>query len=78
MFGFAFPLFGQQMFNALGEGKGNTVRSPFSIQKNMKPWFMNVQLLACVAIVLGIPFPIWIYYKGEAIRSKNPLSNGSM
>uniref|UniRef100_A0A8H7XYP4 Major facilitator superfamily (MFS) profile domain-containing protein n=1 Tax=Psilocybe cubensis TaxID=181762 RepID=A0A8H7XYP4_PSICU len=59
LFGFVFPLFGEQMFSALGEGKGNT-------------------LLACVAFTLGIPFPIWIYYKGEAIRAKNPLSNGSM
>jgi hypothetical protein len=26
------------------------------------------QLLAGLAIVIGIPFPIWIYYKGEAFR----------
>ena len=28
----------------------------------------SVQLLAGLAIVLGIPFPVWVYYKGEAIR----------
>ncbi|KAG6830112.1 hypothetical protein H0H92_002161 [Tricholoma furcatifolium] len=49
MLGFAFPLFGEQMFHALGLGGGNS-------------------LLAGLAIVLGIPFPIWIYYRGEAIR----------
>ncbi|KAG6916740.1 hypothetical protein DXG01_005560 [Tephrocybe rancida] len=49
MLGFAFPLFGQQMFDALGLGGGNS-------------------LLAGLAIVLGIPFPVWIYYRGEAIR----------
>ncbi|KAF8155816.1 multidrug resistance protein 4 [Crassisporium funariophilum] len=55
MLGFAFPLFGQQMFAKLGVGGGNT-------------------LLAGLAIVLGIPFPIWIYYRGEAIREKSPLT----
>ncbi|KAF9482341.1 multidrug resistance protein 4 [Pholiota conissans] len=55
LLGFAFPLFGKQMFDALGEGGGNT-------------------LLAGIAIVLGIPFPIWIYYKGEAMRARNPLT----
>jgi hypothetical protein len=28
-------------------------------------------LLAGLAIVLGIPFPIWIYYKGEDMRKRN-------
>ncbi|KAE9404187.1 multidrug resistance protein 4 [Gymnopus androsaceus JB14] len=55
MFGFLFPLFGQQMYDALGIGGGNS-------------------LLGGLAIVLGIPFPIWIYYKGEAMRARNPLS----
>ncbi|KNZ78710.1 hypothetical protein J132_10815 [Termitomyces sp. J132] len=49
MLGFGFPLFGQQMFAALGLGGGNS-------------------LLAGLSIVLGIPFPVWIYYKGESIR----------
>ncbi|KAI6164743.1 major facilitator superfamily domain-containing protein [Pisolithus thermaeus] len=52
--GFVFPLFGEQMFNALGYGWGNT-------------------LLAGLAIVIGIPFPIWIYYAGERIRSRSAL-----
>lgn len=55
LLGFAFPLFGQQMFNTLGTGFGNT-------------------LLACLAIVLGIPFPIWLYFNGEAIRERSNLS----
>ncbi|KAF8800563.1 multidrug resistance protein 4 [Phlegmacium glaucopus] len=58
LLGFAFPLFGQQMFNALGLGGGNS-------------------LLAGLAIVLGIPFPIWIYYKGEGMRARNPLTQAS-
>ncbi|KAF8637929.1 hypothetical protein AX17_002550 [Amanita inopinata Kibby_2008] len=57
MLGFAFPLFGQQMFNALGLGGGNS-------------------LLAGLAIVLGIPFPVWIYYRGEEMRAKSSLTKG--
>jgi hypothetical protein len=34
--------------------------------------------LAGLAIVLGIPFPVWIYYKGEQIRAKNPLTSASV
>ena len=55
LLGFVFPLFGAQMYKALGVGGGNT-------------------LLAGLAIVIGIPFPIWIWYKGEEIRSRNPLN----
>jgi len=55
LFGFAFPLFGEQMFAALGLGGGNS-------------------LLAGLAILTGVPFPIWIYYKGEAMRARNPLN----
>jgi hypothetical protein len=55
LLGFAFPLFGQQMFHALGIGGGNS-------------------LLGGLAIVLGIPFPIWIYYKGEKIRQRSKLN----
>jgi hypothetical protein len=53
--GFLFPLFGTQMYHALGVGPGNS-------------------LLAGLAIVIGIPFPVWIWYKGEEIRSRNPLN----
>jgi hypothetical protein len=28
-------------------------------------------LLAGLAIVIGIPFPIWIWYKGEDIRKRS-------
>ncbi|KAI3619652.1 mfs multidrug [Moniliophthora roreri] len=31
-------------------------------------------LLAGLAIVLGIPFPIWIYYHGEAMRARSDLN----
>ncbi|KAG2065935.1 multidrug resistance protein 4, partial [Suillus decipiens] len=55
LFGFAFPLFGQQMFAALGYGWGNS-------------------LLAGLAIVIGIPFPIWIYYAGERMRARSSLT----
>ncbi|KAG2337071.1 MFS general substrate transporter [Suillus weaverae] len=55
LLGFAFPLFGQQMFAALGYGGGNS-------------------LLAGLAIVIGIPFPIWIYYAGERLRARSSLT----
>ncbi|KAF8967302.1 multidrug resistance protein 4 [Flammula alnicola] len=58
LLGFAFPLFGQRMFDKLGLGGGNS-------------------LLAGCAIVLGIPFPIWIYYNGEKLRAGNPLTRDS-
>ncbi|KAL5508004.1 hypothetical protein ACEPAH_5622 [Sanghuangporus vaninii] len=53
--GFAFPLFGQQMFDALHAGPGYS-------------------LLAGLAIIIGIPFPIWIYYCGEKIRLRSDLN----
>ncbi|KAK7060903.1 hypothetical protein VNI00_000636 [Paramarasmius palmivorus] len=55
LLGFAFPLFGKQMFNALGLGGGNS-------------------LLAGLVIALGIPFPIWLYYRGAAIRARSNLT----
>ncbi|KAJ7284441.1 major facilitator superfamily domain-containing protein [Mycena rebaudengoi] len=55
LFGFAFPLFAQDMFNTLGLGPGNT-------------------LLAGIALILGVPFPIFIYYKGAAIRARSDTS----
>ncbi|KAG0709504.1 multidrug resistance protein 4 [Suillus ampliporus] len=55
LLGFAFPLFGQQMYTALGYGGGNS-------------------LLAGLAIIIGIPFPIWIYYAGERLRAKSSLT----
>ncbi|KAJ6486473.1 major facilitator superfamily domain-containing protein [Mycena vitilis] len=55
LLGFAFPLFGQQMFAALGNGGGNS-------------------LLGGLAIVLGIPFPIYLYYHGAAIRARSTLT----
>ncbi|KAG2348787.1 MFS general substrate transporter [Suillus weaverae] len=55
LLGFIFPLFGQQMFAALGYGGGNS-------------------LLAGVAIIIGIPFPVWIYFAGERMRAKSSLA----
>jgi hypothetical protein len=55
LLGFAFPLFGKQMFDALGEGGGNS-------------------LLAGISIIVGIPFPVWVYYQGEQMRARNPLT----
>ncbi|KAL5631833.1 hypothetical protein ACGC1H_000022 [Rhizoctonia solani] len=55
LFGFAFPLFGQRLFDSLGIGGGHS-------------------LLAGIAIVVGVPFPIWIYFKGEEMRARNPLN----
>ena len=31
-------------------------------------------LLAGLAIVIGIPFPIWLYHYGEWMRARNPLT----
>jgi hypothetical protein len=38
---------------------------------------LRTQLLAGLAIVIGIPFPIWIYYKGEGMRARNSLTHAS-
>ncbi|KAF9498482.1 MFS general substrate transporter [Pleurotus eryngii] len=58
LLGFIFPLFGQQMYDALGLGGGNS-------------------LLAGLSIILGIPFPIWIWYNGERIRLRSELSKAN-
>ncbi|KAG8685116.1 hypothetical protein FRC11_011100 [Ceratobasidium sp. 423] len=55
LFGFAFPLFGQRLFDAMGVGGGHS-------------------FLAGIALVVGVPFPIWIYFKGEKMRASNPLN----
>ncbi|KAF9525091.1 multidrug resistance protein 4 [Crepidotus variabilis] len=55
LLGFAFPLFGSQMFEKLTVGGG-------------------CSLMAGLAIILGIPFPIWIYYNGEAMRARSTLT----
>jgi len=55
MLGFAFPLFGEQMYAALGNGGGNS-------------------LLAGLAIIIGIPFPVWLWFYGEKIRQRSKLS----
>ncbi|KAH9899742.1 multidrug resistance protein 4 [Cubamyces lactineus] len=55
MLGFAFPLFGSQMYDTLGLGGGNS-------------------LLAGLAIVLGIPFPIFLWFYGERMRARSSLA----
>jgi len=55
MLAFVFPLFGNQMFRALGIGMGNT-------------------LLAGIAVIMGIPFPILIYVYGERLRERSSLT----
>lgn len=57
--GFVFPLFGQDMNDALGIGPANS-------------------LLGAVAIVLGIPFPLFIYFKGEKMRARNKYTAHSV
>ncbi|KAG1892586.1 hypothetical protein F4604DRAFT_1565197 [Suillus subluteus] len=32
-------------------------------------------LLAGLAIIIGIPFPVWIYFAGERIRAKSSLAH---
>jgi len=54
LFAFAFPLFGGQMFDALGLGMGNS-------------------LLAAIAIVMGLPFPIFLWFYGERLRARSNL-----
>jgi len=31
-------------------------------------------MLAGFAIILGIPFPVWLYYYGEKFRQRSPLT----
>ncbi|KAG1730841.1 multidrug resistance protein 4 [Suillus paluster] len=52
LLGFTFPLFGEEIFAALGYGGGNSLLTGF-------------------AIILGIPFPVWIYYASERTRAKS-------
>ncbi|KAF9450283.1 multidrug resistance protein 4 [Macrolepiota fuliginosa MF-IS2] len=59
LLGFAFPLFGTQMYDRMGYGGGNS-------------------FLAGLSILLGIPFPVWIYFKGEEMRARNPLTAESV
>ena len=42
-------------------------------------WLITVlfQLLGGLAIFLGIPFPVYLYYRGEALRAANPLTRAS-
>jgi hypothetical protein len=36
--------------------------------------FFSPQLLGGLAILLGIPFPVFLWYKGAALRAANPLT----
>jgi hypothetical protein len=69
------------MFAALGLGGGNSVCffSPVVLSPTIQlnDQCLHTQLLAGLAIVIGIPFPIWIYFKGEEMRAGNPLTHAS-
>jgi hypothetical protein len=67
------------MFDKLGLGGGNSVRF-CSIYLPLDTFIEEIfekQLLAGFAIVVGIPFPIWVYYKGEGLHARNPLTKVS-
>jgi len=34
-------------------------------------------MLAGIAIVLGIPFPVWLYFNGEKLRENNKYTRDS-
>ncbi|KAF5359949.1 hypothetical protein D9757_012234 [Collybiopsis confluens] len=55
LLGFAFPLFGQQLYAKLGIGGGNS-------------------LLAGLSIIIGIPFPILLWFHGAKMRSMSALT----
>ena len=67
------------MFDALGLGGGNSVCPCVAFFECISRIFTDrlIQLLAGLAIVLGIPFPVWLYFNGEKMRAKNPLTKGS-
>ena len=77
LLGFAFPLFGTQMYHALGYGGGNSLLGGEPLQESEISFIFLTRGPSCssgLAIVLGIPFPIWIYYKGEQMRARNSLT----
>ena len=80
LLGFAFPLFGSQMFEKLTVGWGCTVCTFFllseALSRNLTIFFGSYgqQLLAGLAIVIGIPFPIWLYLRGEDMRKSSLLA----
>ncbi len=59
------------MFDALGLGGGNSLLAGahFSILTGS-----IAEDFEGLGILLGIPFPVWIYYKGEAVRLRSSLS----
>jgi hypothetical protein len=65
------------MFAAMGEGGGNSVRLLYLLNRAF-PNSGFLQLLAGLSIVLGIPFPVFIYFKGEMLRARNPLTADSV
>ena len=81
LLGFAFLPFGQQMFKALNWPSKFCMLSSLPFRTLLLPTPLplesgsrvSTKLLAGLAIVLGIPFPIWIYYNGEAIRMNSKL-----
>lgn len=35
-------------------------------------------LIVGFAIVIGCPFPVWLYYRGEQMRARNTLTSASV
>lgn len=70
------------MFDAMGLGGGNSFLAgkPTSLPSTYPR--RNIALIhlirTAVSIVLGIPFPIWIFYKGEMLRRRNPMTRESV
>ena len=66
------------MLDKLGLGVGNSVSfCPIYLPLHAFIEETQKQLLAGIAIVIGIPFPIWIYYHGEGLRARNPMTKMS-
>ena len=66
------------MFDKLGLGGGNSVRLDQIFRVSSERFiFQMLQLLGGLSILLGIPFPVYLYYRGEALRAANPLTRDS-
>lgn len=57
------------MYAALGDGPGNSL-----LAGRCFPWIpqeLPLTLSAGLAIVIGIPFPIYLYFRGEQLRQRS-------
>ncbi|KAF5351507.1 hypothetical protein D9758_007243 [Tetrapyrgos nigripes] len=76
LLGFAFPLFAKQMFDAMGIGPGNSLLggNVSILRRTYSRATTNNESSSGLAIFLGVPFPIWIYYKGEQMRARSSFT----